>query len=58
VLGAGGSMGLPMARNIAKAGLQVRAWDRTPDKAAPLAKQGASIVLTSATYLLSAPGQR
>ena len=51
-------MGLPMARNIAKAGLQVRAWDRTPDKAAPLAKQGASIVLTSATYLLSAPGQR
>jgi 3-hydroxyisobutyrate dehydrogenase len=30
VLGAGGTMGLPMARNIAQAGMRVRAWNRTP----------------------------
>jgi len=40
VLGAGGTMGLPMARNIAKAGIQVRAWNRSADKAAPLAAEG------------------
>ena len=38
VLGAGGTMGLPMARNVAKAGLSVRAWNRSTDKAKPLTK--------------------
>jgi len=38
VLGAGGTMGLPMARNLARAGLEVRAWNRSPDKMHPLAE--------------------
>ena len=29
VLGAGGTMGQPMARNIAQAGIGVRAWNRS-----------------------------
>ena len=29
VLGAGGTMGSAMARNLAEAGLAVRAWNRT-----------------------------
>jgi 3-hydroxyisobutyrate dehydrogenase len=37
VLGAGGTMGLPMARNLARAGFAVRAWNRSPGKARPLA---------------------
>lgn len=32
-----GTMGAGMARNIAAAGLPLRVWNRTPDKAAPLA---------------------
>jgi 3-hydroxyisobutyrate dehydrogenase len=40
VLGAGGTMGLPMARNIARAGIPVRAWNRNRDRAAPLAADG------------------
>lgn len=40
VLGAGGTMGRPMARNIADAGMQVRAWNRSPEKAEPLAAAG------------------
>jgi 3-hydroxyisobutyrate dehydrogenase len=43
VLGAGGTMGLPMARNMARAGLEVRAWNRSPEKAQPLADDGAHI---------------
>ena len=43
VLGAGGTMGLPMARNIARAGLSVRAWNRSPEKVRPLAEDGAHI---------------
>ena len=43
VLGAGGTMGLPMARNIARAGLGVRAWNRSPEKARPLADDGVHI---------------
>jgi 3-hydroxyisobutyrate dehydrogenase len=59
VLGAGGTMGFPIARNIARAGLPARAWNRSRGKAEPLtadgavvtdtpaeAAQGASIVLT------------
>jgi 3-hydroxyisobutyrate dehydrogenase len=44
VLGAGGTMGLPMARNIARAGLSVRAWNRTREKAEPLSEHGATVV--------------
>lgn len=43
-LGAGGTMGLGMAGNILAAGLGVRAWDRSPQKAAALADRGAQIV--------------
>jgi 3-hydroxyisobutyrate dehydrogenase len=48
VLGAGGTMGLPMARNIARAGLAVRAWNRSRDKAEALAADGAVIADTPA----------
>jgi glutamyl-tRNA reductase len=37
VLGTG-TMGADMARNIARAGLPLRVWNRTPAKAAPLAE--------------------
>jgi 3-hydroxyisobutyrate dehydrogenase len=43
VLGAGGTMGFAMTRNIARAGIEVRAWNRTRDKAGPLAADGAYI---------------
>jgi 3-hydroxyisobutyrate dehydrogenase len=43
VLGAGGTMGRPMARNLARAGLTVHAWNRSPEKAQPLADDGARI---------------
>jgi 3-hydroxyisobutyrate dehydrogenase len=43
VLGAGSTMGLPMARNIARAGIQVRAWNRSPEKAQSLAEDGAEL---------------
>ncbi|HET9968882.1 MAG TPA: NAD(P)-dependent oxidoreductase [Streptosporangiaceae bacterium] len=48
VLGAGGTMGFAMARNIARAGIRCRAWNRTPGKAAPLAADGAYIAATPA----------
>jgi 3-hydroxyisobutyrate dehydrogenase len=38
-----GTMGLPMARNLAKAGFSVRAWNRTHERAEPLAEVGATI---------------
>ncbi|HEY1641718.1 MAG TPA: NAD(P)-dependent oxidoreductase [Streptosporangiaceae bacterium] len=40
VLGAGGTMGLPMTRNLAHAGMRVTAWNRSPGKLAPLAAEG------------------
>lgn len=43
VLGAGGMMGLPMARNLARAGMDVRAWNRSREKATSLAGDGARI---------------
>lgn len=43
VLGAGGTMGFAMARNMARAGLTVRAWNRTAEKAEPLADDGVYI---------------
>lgn len=48
VLGAGGLMGFAMARNLARAGLQVRAWNRSAEKAGPLAGDGAAVVKTPA----------
>jgi 3-hydroxyisobutyrate dehydrogenase len=41
-------MGLPMARNIAKAGFDVRAWNRTRDRAEPLADDGIEVSDTAA----------
>jgi hypothetical protein len=46
VLGAGGTMGFPIARNLARAGIPVRAWNRSRDKAEPLATDGASVADT------------
>jgi 3-hydroxyisobutyrate dehydrogenase len=46
VLGAGGMMGFPIARNIARAGLQVRAWNRSAGKARPLADDGVHVGTT------------
>jgi 3-hydroxyisobutyrate dehydrogenase len=48
VLGAGGTMGLPIARHIAGAGFDVRAWNRTPEKAEPLADDGIEVLETAA----------
>jgi len=39
-----GIMGLPMAANLADAGFEVRAWNRTRAKAEPLAAHGAQVV--------------
>jgi 3-hydroxyisobutyrate dehydrogenase len=44
VLGAGGAMGLAMSRNLARAGFPLCAWNRTREKADPLAREGASVV--------------
>jgi 3-hydroxyisobutyrate dehydrogenase len=48
VIGAGGTMGQPMARNIAKAGVPVRAWNRSREKAEPVAQDGAEVLETAA----------
>ena len=48
VLGAGGTMGLPMARNLARAGIGVRAWNRSAEKAQPLADDGVLLAQTPA----------
>jgi 3-hydroxyisobutyrate dehydrogenase len=44
VLGAGSTMGRPMARNLARDGFPVRAWNRTQEKAEPLAADGVTVV--------------
>jgi 3-hydroxyisobutyrate dehydrogenase len=38
-----GVMGAPMARNLARAGHDVRAWNRSPDKAAALRDDGVDV---------------
>ena len=48
VLGAGGTMGLPMAHNLARVGFIVRAWNRSPEKARSLADDGAQLCATPA----------
>src|ERR1700733_15534294 len=47
VLGTG-IMGAPMARNLLKAGFQVRVWNRTTDKARVVAAAGADLAETPA----------
>ncbi|MFI6701741.1 NAD(P)-dependent oxidoreductase [Streptomyces sp. NPDC050509] len=47
VLGTG-IMGAAMARNLCRAGLDVRVWNRTPAKAEPLAADGARVAGTPA----------
>jgi 3-hydroxyisobutyrate dehydrogenase len=47
VLGTG-LMGAPMARNLARAGHEVRAWNRSPEKAAPLREDGIEVSETPA----------
>jgi 3-hydroxyisobutyrate dehydrogenase len=48
VLGTG-IMGAPVARNLSGAGFAVRAWNRTPEKAEPLAAAGADVTDSAAT---------
>jgi 3-hydroxyisobutyrate dehydrogenase len=48
VFGAGGTMGLPMARNLAKRGIGVRAWNRSREKAEPVAEDGVEVLETAA----------
>lgn len=48
VLGAGGTMGFAMARRIARAGIEVRAWNRTLEKARALEQDGARVEQTPA----------
>jgi 3-hydroxyisobutyrate dehydrogenase len=43
VLGAGSTMGFPMAQNMLRAGIAVRAWNRSPEKAAPLQQDGSQV---------------
>lgn len=38
-----GTMGLPMARNLAQNGFAVRAWNRSPERAEPLREHGAEV---------------
>jgi 3-hydroxyisobutyrate dehydrogenase len=47
LLGAGGTMGLPMARHIAQSGIELRAWNRTRQKAEPLRSEGVHVCDTA-----------
>jgi 3-hydroxyisobutyrate dehydrogenase len=47
VLGTG-AMGAPIARNLLRAGLEVRVWNRTPAKAEELAARGARVATSPA----------
>ncbi len=53
MLGAG-IMGAPMARNAAAAGLDVRIWNRSADKAKALADHGVSVAATPAEAIAGA----
>lgn len=44
-----GTMGAPMARNLLRAGLPVRVWNRTADKARALESDGATVAADPAT---------
>jgi 3-hydroxyisobutyrate dehydrogenase len=49
-----GTMGLPIARNLAAAGLPVQVWNRSRDKAEPLAEAGAIIADSPAEAVANA----
>jgi 3-hydroxyisobutyrate dehydrogenase len=49
-----GRMGAPMAANLARAGLTVRAWDRTTSHAAALTTDGAAVAATPAQAVAGA----
>ena len=49
-----GSMGLPMARRLCDAGHALQVWNRTPDKAAPLAALGATVHAQASAAALGA----
>jgi 3-hydroxyisobutyrate dehydrogenase len=53
VLGTG-TMGSPIARNIAKGGFSVHAWNRTREKAEPLAEAGITIADSAADAVRAA----
>jgi 3-hydroxyisobutyrate dehydrogenase len=44
-----GTMGLPMARNLTAAGFNVRAWNRSAERAQPLTEHGAEVFEEPAT---------
>jgi 3-hydroxyisobutyrate dehydrogenase len=48
VLGAGGTMGFGIASNILEAGIELRAWNRSREKAEPLSEKGATVLDTPA----------
>jgi 3-hydroxyisobutyrate dehydrogenase len=54
VIGAGGTMGLGIARNIARAGIELVAWNRSRAKAEPLARECAHLCDTPAEAAASA----
>jgi 3-hydroxyisobutyrate dehydrogenase len=54
VLGAGGTMGSGMARNIARSGIELVVWNRSRAKAEPLAAEGAQLCDTVAEAAASA----
>lgn len=43
-----GRMGTPMARNILRAGHDLRVWNRSPERCAPLVAEGAGLAATPA----------
>lgn len=47
-------MGAPVARNLAASGFRVTAWNRTPQKAAPLADDGVAITADPRTCVAAA----
>ena len=53
VLGTG-IMGAGMARSMRRAGLEVRAWNRTRSKAEPLAQEGVTVMRTAAEAVAGA----
>jgi 3-hydroxyisobutyrate dehydrogenase len=43
-----GTMGMPIARNLANAGFSLRVWNRSPERAQPLAEVGAEVCASPA----------
>ncbi|MBV9716640.1 MAG: NAD(P)-dependent oxidoreductase [Solirubrobacterales bacterium] len=54
VLGAGGTMGLGMSRNLARAGIRLRAWNRSREKAQPLSEDGVVVCASAAEAVAGA----